>query len=123
MTDDVIIVSLPEIDSLSGIYKMVEQMEKMRPHNPQIHLRGILFNQYLPSGVSSVLLDSLQEKGFPIFNTKIRVATKKAKAALIEARFKKRSIFEELPSCGVARDLMHFVEELLESYRTEGGHD
>ena len=123
VADDVIIVSLPEADSISGIYKMAEQIEKMRPYNPQIRLRGVLLNQYLPSGVSPILLESLQEKGFPIFNSKIRYATKKAKTHLIEARFKKRSIFEELPACGVARDLMHFAEELMESYRMEGGHD
>ncbi|MBO6236298.1 MAG: ParA family protein [Schwartzia sp.] len=123
VANDVIIVSLPEADSLSGIYKMADQMEKMRPYNHHLRLRGVLLNQYLHSDISSVLLDKLREKGFPLFQTKIRFATKKAKTHLIEARLKQRSIFEELPSCGVARDLMKFVEELMDSYRTEGSHD
>ena len=112
ITDDVVIVTLPETDSMDGIRKISEQIDDVRQFNPYICIKGILVNQYM---AYPGILDQYKEMkalGFPIFRTKISYATRGAKYHLMVASQTGKSIFEVCPNCRVARDMMHFAEEM-----------
>lgn len=113
VTDDVVIVTLLETDSVEGIYKMAQQVEDVRQFNPKLAIRGVLVNQYIAYPEVSVVYRGLLEAGFPIFRTRISYATRLAKYHLMTASQGQKSIFEVCPSCRIARDLIEFAEELL----------
>ncbi len=101
VTDDVIIVTLPETDSIEGIRKMEEQIRDVKKFHPISY-----------PGFFSVRED-VSDAGIPLFHTKISYATRNAKHGLMTASREGKSIFEVCPNCRVARDIMHFAEELL----------
>lgn len=109
VTDDVIIVTLLEADSIEGIHKMAEQVRDVQGFNPHLAIRGVLVNQYnayLPK------YNDLEQR-YPVFDTAISYATPLAKYHLTTGSREGKSIFETCPSCRVARDIMRFAEELL----------
>ena len=113
LTDDVIIVTLPETDSIEGFCKMEEQIRDVKKFHPTLSIRGILVNQYISYPGFSSTLDEAGSVGIPLFKTRIAYATRNAKHALMIASREGKSIFEVCPNCRVARDIMRFTEELL----------
>ena len=110
VTDDVIIVTLPETDSIEGIRKMEEQIRDVKKFHPTLSIRGILVNQYISYPGFSSVREDVSDVGIPLFHAKISYATRNAKHGLMTASREGKSIFE---ICRVARDIMHFAEELL----------
>ncbi|MBQ5921362.1 MAG: AAA family ATPase, partial [Selenomonadaceae bacterium] len=47
ITDDVVIVTTTEKDSLDGMYLMLQQVKSLQQYNPYLNLKGLLINQYL----------------------------------------------------------------------------
>ena len=113
ISDDVVIVTSPDWDSKLGVYQMVKQLELANKFNPNLHLRGILVNNFLSDKIVYELLAEFKEKGLPVFQTKIHYATKNAKKHMTLARSTRRSIFEEFPNCLVARDIWKFMKEFM----------
>lgn len=114
ITDDVVIVTLLETDSVDGIRKIAQQVEDVQQFNPHLAIRGVLVNQYIAYPEVSTIYKSVQETGFSIFRTRISYATRLAKYHLMTASQGKKSIFEVCQNCRIARDLMEFAEELLD---------
>ena len=113
ITDDVIIVSLLETDSVDGILKIMQQIEDVRQFNPYLTMKGILINQYIAYPEPRSIYQELCTLGFPLFKTMISYASRPAKHHLITASKCGQSIFEVCQNCRVARDLIHFAKELL----------
>lgn len=113
VTDDVIIVTLLEQDSIEGIYKIVQQVEDVRQFNPKIAIKGILINQYIAYPEVLNVYKELCAANFPIFRTRISYASRPAKHHLMTASRYRQSIFEVSQKCRVARDIDAFAEELL----------
>lgn len=114
LTDDVIIVTILEADSIDGIRKMVQQIEDVRHFNPALSVKGVLANQFIPYPGTTDFLKEVAEEGLPIFKTKIPYATRTAKYGLVTASKTGKSIFEVCPNSRVARDMMRFAEELFQ---------
>ena len=112
ITDDVVIVTLPETDSMDGIKKMAAQIEDVKQFNLYISIKGVLVNQYLSYPDLSDSYEDMKALGLPLFHTKISYATREAKYRLMTASKTGKSIFEVCPNCRVARDMMHFAEEM-----------
>ena len=113
ISDDVVIVTSPDWDSKLGVYQMIRQLELASKFNPNLHLRGILVNNFLSDKAVYDLLKEFKDKGLPIFQTKIHYATKNAKKHMTLARCNRRSLFEEYPNCLVARDIWKFMKEFM----------
>lgn len=113
ITDDVVIVTFPDLDSLDGVYQMVDQIEMVKQINPMLQLKGVLINAFVSDEAVYDCIRELKQHELPIFNAKVHYATKTAKKHLNVARRDKKSIFEEYPSCLVARDIWAFTKEIL----------
>ena len=113
VTDDVIIVTLLEQDSIEGIYKIAQQVEDVRQFNPKIAIKGILINQYIAYPEVLTVHKELCAANLPIFRTRISYASRPAKHHLMTASRYRQSIFEVSQKCRVARDIDAFAEELL----------
>ena len=113
ISDDVVIVTSPDWDSKLGVYQMIRQLELASKFNPNLHLRGILVNNFLSDKAVYDLLKEFKDKGLPVFQTKIHYATKNAKKHMTLARCNRRSLFEEYPNCLVARDIWKFMKEFM----------
>ncbi len=111
ITDDVVIVTTTEKDSLDGMYLMLQQVKSLQQYNPYLNLKGLLINQYLTSAANYNLFDRLQQEQLPIFNTKIRYASQKAKRHMDMARKEGKTLLEKSPNCHVARDIIKFTKE------------
>ncbi|MBQ7479300.1 MAG: AAA family ATPase [Selenomonadaceae bacterium] len=107
-SDDVIIVTTPDIYGIRGVSQMVEYIEAIRKYNPYLRYRGCLINKFssTPHGFRCLYM---LEKVTPVFRTRIRYTKDKLEASAEE----RRSIYEYSPNCGFARDLVRFLEELL----------
>jgi len=113
ITDDVVIVTFPDLDSLDGVYQMVDQIEMVKQINPMLQLKGVLINAFVSDDAVYDCIRELKQHELPIFNAKVHYATKTAKKHLNVARRDKKSIFEEYPNCLVARDIWAFTKEIL----------
>lgn len=113
-TDDVIIVTLLELDSIEGIRKMREQIADVQQFNPGLSIKGVLVNQYMAYPEAIELSKELEREGFPLFRSRVSYATPMAKRHILAASRARKSIFEVCPHCRVARDVLRFAEELLQ---------
>ena len=113
-TDDVIIVTLLELDSIEGIRKMREQIADVQQFNPGLSIKGVLVNQYMAYPEAIELSKDLECEGFPLFQSRVSYATPMAKRHILTASRARKSIFEVCPYCRVARDVLRFAEELLQ---------
>ena len=113
ITDDVIIVTFPEKDSLAGAKEILGHIKQVKKFNRGLTLSGILVNAF--SGHKSVYqcIDEMKNKHLPVYRTKIHYADREAKNFLNVARQGKKSIFEVSPCCKVARDIFDFSLEYL----------
>ena len=113
-TDDVIIVTLLELDSIEGIRKMHDQITDVQQFNPGLSIKGVLVNQYMAYPEAIELSKELEREGFPLFRSRVSYATPMAKRHILAASRARKSIFEVCPYCRVARDVLRFAEELLQ---------
>lgn len=113
-TDDVIIVTLLELDSIEGIRKMRDQITDVQQFNPGLSIKGVLVNQYMAYPEAIELSKDLEREGFPLFQSRVSYATPMAKRHILAASRARKSIFEVCPYCRVARDVLRFAEELLQ---------
>mgnify|MGYP000889507082 FL=1 len=113
-TDDVIIVTLLELDSIEGICKMRDQITDVQQFNPGLSIKGVLVNQYMAYPEAIELSKDLEREGFPLFQSRVSYATPMAKRHILAASRARKSIFEVCPYCRVARDVLRFAEELLQ---------
>ena len=113
ITDDVIIVTFPEKDSLAGAKEILGHIKQVKKFNRGLTLSGILVNAF--SGHKSVYqcIDEMKNKHLPVYRTKIHYADREAKNFLNVARQGKKSIFEVSPCCKIARDIFDFSREYL----------
>lgn len=107
-SDEVIIVTTPDIYGIRGVAQMVEYIEAIRDYNPSLCYRGCLINKFSSTPHGYRCLDMLKEIT-PVFRTRIRYTKDKLEASAEE----RKSIYEYSPNCGFARDLVHFLEELM----------
>ena len=113
-TDDVIIVTLLELDSIEGIRKMRDQIADVQQFNPQLSIKGVLVNQYMAYPEAIELSKEIESDGFSMFQSRISYATPMAKRHILTASRERKSIFEVCPNCRVARDVLRFAEELIQ---------
>ena len=113
-TDDVIIVTLLELDSIEGIREMHDQITDVQQFNPGLSIKGVLVNQYMAYPEAIELSKDLEREGFPLFQSRVSYATPMAKRHILAASRARKSIFEVCPYCRVARDVLRFAEELLQ---------
>lgn len=112
ITDDVVIVSTPDEDSLDGLKLMLQQIKDVQQFNPNINLKGALLNFYTPLYPDIFnIIGGLRDNNIPIFDTKIHYASKPARAHLAYCRRNHITIFEKNPQCRVAHDFKGFVKE------------
>lgn len=112
-TDDVIIVTLLEPDSIEGIRKMHDQITDVQQFNPHLAIKGVLVNQYMAYPEAIELGKEIEREGFPLFQSRISYASPLAKRHILTAARDRKSIFEVCPHCRVARDVLRFAEELV----------
>ena len=113
ITDDVIIVTFPEKDSLAGAKEIMGQIKQVKKLNRGLNLSGILVNAFSGHKAVYQCIDEMKNKHLPVYRTKIHYANKEAKNFLNVARQGKKSIFEVSPSCVIARDIFDFSREYL----------
>ena len=113
VTDDVIIVTFPEKDSLAGAKEIMGQIKQVKKLNRGLNLSGILINAFSGHKTVYQCIDEMKNKHLPVYRTKIHYANKEAKNFLNVARQGKKSIFEVSPSCVIARDIFDFSREYL----------
>lgn len=112
LTDDVVIVTTPEAESLSGVYRMIEQLDKARKFNPNLKVMGVLLNMYVCTDMTYKFQDEIENR-YPVFDSHIRFATPFAKGKMNDARMLKKAIHEIAANTGIARDLYTFSEEFM----------
>ncbi len=112
LTDDVIIVTTPEVESLSGVYRMMEQLAIAQKFNPTLSVMGVLLNMYVSTSTTYKFQEEIETR-YPVFSSHIRFATQFAKGRMNDARMLKKSIHEIAANTGVARDLYAFSEEFM----------
>ena len=108
-SDEIIIITTPDIYGIRGVGQMVEYIEAIKEYNPALRYRGCLLNKFSGTPHGYRCLDMLKEIT-PVFRTKIRYTKDKLEASAEE----RKAIYEYSPNCGFARDLVHFLQELME---------
>ena len=108
-SDEIIIVTTPDIYGIRGVKQMMDYIEAIKEYNPAVRYRGCLLNKFSGTPHGLRCLEMLNEVT-PVFRTKIRYTKDKLEASAEE----RKSIYEYSPNCGFARDLVHFLQELLE---------
>ena len=112
-SDEVIIVTTPDMYGIRGVAQMAEYIEAIQEYNPDLCFRGCLLNKFSSTPHGFRCIEALSEV-VPLFRSRIRYTKDKLEASAEE----KKSIFEYSPNCGFARDLVHFFQELM-----AGGED
>ena len=113
ITDDVIIVTFPEKDSLAGAKEILGHIKQVKKFNRGLTLSGIFVNAFSGHKTVYQCIDEMKNKHLPVYRTKIHYADREAKNFLNVARQGKKSIFEVSPCCKVARDIFDFSREYL----------
>ena len=112
-SDEVIIVTTPDMYGIRGVAQMAEYIEAIQEYNPDLCFRGCLLNKFSSTPHGFRCIEALSEV-VPLLRSRIRYTKDKLEASAEE----KKSIFEYSPNCGFARDLVHFFQELM-----AGGED
>lgn len=106
-SDDVIVVTTPHIFSIRGVDQMMEYIDEIKEYNPNLRIRGCLFNFFSSTQNGYKSIEALEK--YPLFKTRLRYTKDKLDASAEE----RKSIFEYSPRCGFARDLVKFLGEFL----------
>ena len=109
-SDDVIIVTTPDLYGIRGVEQMISYVEAIRAdYNPTLCFCGCLLNKFSPTPHGFRVLAKMR-RDIPLFTTRIRYTKDKPEASAQEHK----SIYEYSPRCGFALDLIRFLKELLE---------
>ncbi len=110
-SDEVVVVSLPDVFSVSGVKQMISLIESAKQFRPNLKYRGVVLNMASSDTESANMIERL--KGIsPIFKTRLR-KTDNYKVRVRTATARQQSIYEYSPRCGFAQDLVKFTDELL----------
>lgn len=107
-SNEIIVVTEPQIYSIRGVEQMVEQIEAIKQLNPNLIFRGAVVNKFSSTPGSFTCMDKLRTV-CKLFSTPIR----ETKNKLRDSATKGQTIYEYSPGCGFARDLIRFTDELL----------
>lgn len=110
-SDEIVVVSTPDIFSVNGVKQMVELIESAKEFNPNLIFRGAVMNMYASDIESHNMLNELSTV-CNIFKTHIR-KTDNYNIRVRSAMAKKLAIHEYSPNCAFARDMIQFADELL----------
>ena len=111
--NDVIAVTLPNRFSLNGISQLEQEIKNYNAIlKLKIFIRGILVNQFTSTESCYKIVRELRDKGYKIF-PHIR-GGKPTQNWLDRVINEQKSIYELSPNSGFARDLMKFIENLVE---------
>ena len=89
-SDDVIIVTTPDLYGIRGVEQMITYIEAIKAdYNPALHFRGCLLNKFSPTPHGFRVLAKMR-KDIPLFTTRIRYTKDKPEASAEEHR----SIYE-----------------------------
>lgn len=109
-SDEVIIVTTPDMYGLRGVEQMMTYINAIQAgYNPQLRFRGCLLNKFSMTPHGFKILAKLR-KDIPLFRSRIRYTKDKPEAAAEE----QQAIFEYSPNCGFSCDLVKFLRELME---------
>lgn len=109
-SDDVIIVTTPDLYGMRGVEQMVAYIESIQAYNPKLILRGCLLNKFSSTPHGYRYINELETK-CPVFKSRIRYTKDKLEASAQE----RMAIYEYSAGCGFARDLLKFINELTEA--------
>ena len=113
--NDVIAVTLPNRFSLNGIEQLEQEIHNYNETlNLQIKIRGILVNQFSSTESCYDIIKELKAKGYKDNIFPYIRGGKATQNWLDRVINEKKSIYELSPSSGFGRDLMKFIEELVE---------
>lgn len=111
--DDVIVVTLPNQFSLNGITQLEQEI---RNYNAilklNISIRGVLVNQFTSTEGCYKIIEELRDKGYKIFP--YISGGKTAQKWLDRVINERKSIYEISSRSSFARDLLKFIENLVE---------
>lgn len=111
--DDVIAVTLPNKFSLNGIAQLEHEIKNYNSIlGLNIKIRGVLVNQFTATESCSKIVQELKTKGYRIFPP-IK-GGKTTQTWLDKVINEQKSIYELSSRSGFARDLMRFIENLVE---------
>lgn len=111
--NDVIAVTLPNRFSLNGISQLEQEIKNYNAIlKLKIFIRGILVNQFTSTESCYKIVSELRDKGYKIF-PHIR-GGKPTQNWLDKVINEQKSIYELSPKSGFAKDLMKFIENLVE---------
>ena len=114
--DDVIAVTLPNKFSLQGIEQLEQEIKNYNEIlKLKIQIRGVLVNQFISSENCHQILHDIKVKGYKIFSY-IR-GGKPTQNWLDRVINERKSIYELSPKSGYAKDLMRFIEALVEDQK------
>jgi len=104
-TTDVIVVTTPDKDSISGVDEIYDQLNSISGKKFNIKC---IFNQYLSTQLSWEYKEYLKKK-YSVFDTTIRFNRKFLQIATEE----KKPVFEISARCGFSQDFYRFIKELI----------
>ncbi|WP_432748392.1 ParA family protein [Pectinatus frisingensis] len=111
--DDIIAVSTIDRYSLNGIYQLQNEIDNYNELlGLKIAVKGVLLNRFTSTVQSYAAIDKLETSGFHVFDTHIR-EVRSTKNQLEIAINSGKSIYETVPNCAFARDLIKFIEKLI----------
>lgn len=113
VTDDVIAVSTIDKFSINGIYQLRDEIENYNNLlGLNIKIAGVLINRFTATQQAYKVIDQLQADDFNVYSTHIR-EVRNTKNQLENAINNNKSIFETVPACAFAKDLIKFLENLI----------
>lgn len=111
--DDVVVVTLPNKFSLQGIEQLEQEIKNYNAIlKLKIAIRGVLVNQFTSTEGCYRVVEELRTKGYKIFP--YISGGKTAQKWLDRVINERKSIYEISPRSSFARDLLKFIEELVE---------
>lgn len=107
--NSIIIPALPDAFSAEGMAELIAQIDGMRKIQPELHVAGVLLNQYHNASVVFDAANYLREESpVPVFDTVIRRTDK-----VLESTWCKEPLLVWSPRSSAARDYRAFVRELV----------
>ena len=110
-SDDVIIVTTPDIYGIRGVDRMIAYINSFKRYNPDLRFCGVLLNKFSSTSHGYRCIEMLRSR-VPLFTSRIRYTKDKLEAETEE----RKVIYEYSPNCGFARDLGNFLGEYLEGW-------
>lgn len=108
-SDCIIIPTLPDMYSVTGMTGLIEQVDNVRQFNSSIRVGGILINQVHRADVVSDAEQYIRDESpVPVYKSTIRRTDK-----VIESTWARESVLTWSPQSAAARDYRKFAAELV----------